>query len=82
MSVVVTRKALLEAARSALGPGITASEAIIVGYSQLVGEPLDPFAFDDAAVIARAERLLAEGIGVEDAVATARAELATWRIEL
>ena len=80
MSLVVTREALLEAARSALRPGITPAAAIVIGYSQIIGQPLDPFEFDDAALILRAERLLAEGLGVSAAVQTAHAEKATWGI--
>jgi hypothetical protein len=74
----VTRESLREAARRALRPGLSAHQAVVVGYAQLVGEPLDPFAFDDAAVILRAERLLLEGLSAPDAVRAARDELVTW----
>jgi hypothetical protein len=76
----VTREALLEAARTVLQTGLSGEQAVVVGFSRLVGEPLDPFAFDEAAVILRAERLLMEGLGVVDAVHIAREELVTWAV--
>ena len=79
MSPPVTREALLVAAREALEPGLAPDLAVVVGYSRLIGEPLDPFRYDDAALVLRARRLLDEGLGVAEALRTARAELATWR---
>ena len=40
--------------------------------------PSSPWLLNDAAIILRAERLLIEGIKVDTAVATARAELIAW----
>jgi hypothetical protein len=78
VSADITRDTLLVAARKHLGPGMTRQQAVVVAYAELVGEALDPWAFDDAAIILRAEALLLEGLTVVDAVATAREELATW----
>jgi hypothetical protein len=80
LSAPVTREALLVAAREALGPGLAADLAVVVGYSRLIGEPLDPHRYDDAALLLRARRLLDEGLSVAEALETARAELATWSV--
>lgn len=80
VSTAVTREALIEAARAELRPGLSRRQAIVIGFSALLGERLDPERFDDAALILRAERLLLEGLSVVDAVATARAEAVTWGI--
>lgn len=77
----ITREALVAAARRVLRPGISEHQAVVIGYAELVGVPLDPFAFDDAAIILRAERLLIDGVVVPEAVATARREMATWNVE-
>lgn len=74
----MTRNELLEAARDALKPGVRPAEAVVLAYAKLVGEPLDPEGFDDAAVLLRAVRLLDDGMSVVEAVATARREGATW----
>jgi hypothetical protein len=74
----VTREALLAAARAELRPGLTRMQAVIVGYSGLIGARLDPSGFDDSAVILRAERLLEEGLSVVDAVEAASREGVTW----
>ena len=80
MTSRVTREALLVAAREALEPGLGAELAVVVGYSRLMGEPLDPHRYDDAALLLRASRLLDEGLSIADALGTARAELAMWRV--
>ena len=74
----VTVDALVAAANRALQPGIRREEAVVIGYAELVGEPLDPFDFDHAAIILRAARLCMDGLGVGEAVRTARHEQATW----
>jgi hypothetical protein len=74
----VTRDELLEAARVALKPGVRPEEAVVLAYAKLVGEPLDPRGFDDAAILLRAVRLLDDEMSVAEAVATARREGATW----
>ena len=74
----VTHEALLVAARAELRPGLTRMQAVIVGYSGLVGARLDPCGFDDSALILRAERLLEEGLSVVDAVEAATREGVTW----
>lgn len=81
MSAPVTRAALLEAARTEVRQGLGSEAAVVVAWSRLTGEPLDPYGFDDAAVILRAERLIVDGLGVADAVAAARAELVTWKAQ-
>jgi hypothetical protein len=58
--------------------GLTAEQACVIGYSELTGEPLNPYAFDDAAVILRAERLVLDGLLLEVALGTARRELVTF----
>ncbi len=78
--MTVTRHALLAAARRALRPGINDHQAVVIGYAELTGEPLDPWAFDDAAVVLRAERLLLDGLPVDEALRTAREEHATWNL--
>lgn len=77
-AAAISKEALLAAAQRALGPGITREQAVIIGYAELSGEPLDPWLLDDAAVILRAERLLIEGLLAAEAIATARREHATW----
>lgn len=77
---MIDREALREAARRLMQPGITPEHAVVIAYSDLAGKPLDPWAFDDAAIILRAERLLIEGLLVADAVETARAEFVTWNV--
>ena len=62
------------------GPGITWCQAIILGFAELTGEPLDPYAFDDAAILLRAERLFQEEVAVDEALRTAREELVTWSV--
>lgn len=74
----MTRDALLDAARRYQHPGVSADQAIVLAFAELAGAPLDPWSLDDAAVVCRAETLILDGLGVADAVATAREELATW----
>ena len=51
MTEPFTTEALLEVARRHHRPGINADVALILGYAELAGAPLDPYGFDDAAVI-------------------------------
>lgn len=82
MNGELTREMVIEAARRWLRPGITRPQALALGYAEACGQPLDPCDFDDAAVLLRAETLLLEDVDVAAAVRTARAELATWNLEL
>lgn len=80
----VSPDALLAAARQVLSShlsGISNEQAVVIGYSQLIRQPLDPELFDDSALILRAERLVLDGLNVAGAVATAREEFATWNVE-
>ena len=78
MSRKVAPEALLDAARRHRRPGINARVALVLAYAELEGNRLDPEAFDDAAVILRAERLLMDDVPVVLALATAREELVTF----
>jgi hypothetical protein len=75
-----TREAVVAAARRVLGPGISEYQALLIGYAEVTGEPLDPYSFDDAAILLRAERLLHEGFVVPDALRSAREECVTWSV--
>ncbi len=79
-TIHVTSGALAEAARRILRPGITAHQAVILAYTELVGNPLDPWDFDDAAVLLRTERLFEDGLTVPEALAIARAELIRFSV--
>jgi hypothetical protein len=57
---------------------ITVEQALLLAGAALDGAPLDPYDFDDAAVLLRAERLFLDGLTVAQALATARAESATF----
>ena len=74
----IARDELVLAARRHRRPGISVRQAFVLAYAELTDAPLDPWSFDDAAVILRAETLLIEGLDVVTAVATARAEFATF----
>lgn len=74
----VTDTDLLVAAQRHQRPGISQHVAIVLGYAELIGHPLDPENFDQAAVILRAERLLQEDLPVDVALRTAVAEFATF----
>jgi len=74
----ITREVLLAAARRHLRPDISSRVALVLAYAELSGEPLDPWSFDDAAIVLRSETLLIEGFDVATAVETARAEFATF----
>lgn len=74
----ITPAALLAAAREHVRPGISFEQGVVIGYSQLSGEELDPWNFDDAAVILRAERLIHDGVNVGIAIRAARDELVRW----
>lgn len=75
---MITRESLLVAARRYLRPGITREQAVLLGYAELEGNPLDPHGFDDAATLLRAERLFLDGVNANTALSTARSELPTW----
>jgi hypothetical protein len=76
----VDREELRVAARRHYRPGISPHQAIILGYAELAGCPLDPAGFDDSAVMLRAERLVLDDVPVGEALATARREAATWGV--
>ena len=77
MKTKVSREALLVAARRHQRPGISDRVALVLGYTDLVGYPLDPEAFDDAAVLLRAERLLMDDVPLREALRTACTECVT-----
>jgi hypothetical protein len=60
--------------------GIIEEQAAVMALADLQGSPLDPYSFDDAALLLRAERLLHDGLSVAHALGTAREELATFAI--
>ena len=74
------REALREAAHRHHRKGISQHQAVVLGYAELVGTPLDPEAFDDAAILLRAERLLLEDVGLSEALGTARRERVTFSL--
>lgn len=74
----ITRDAVVHEARRLLGHfehRITPDQAILMAAAELLGAPLDPFAFHAAAVLLRAERLFIEDVPIDEALATARREL-------
>ena len=74
----VTKAALRDAARKHLVPGINPRIATILAFAELKDEPLDAEAFDDAAIILLAERLVLEDVPIELALASARQERVTF----
>jgi hypothetical protein len=80
MNAHVDREALRLAAHRHHRKGISKHQAILLGYAELVGAPLNPYGFDDAAILLRAERLLHEDLGLSEALSTARRELVTWSL--
>ena len=76
----ITTEMIVVVARRLLRPGLTKLQAVICAVAELDGRPLDPFAFDDAAILLRCERLTSEGVDVTEAIAAARRELTTWGI--
>ena len=76
----ISRDELTAAARGFVRPGISIPVAFVLGFADLSGQPLNPEAFDDAAVILRCERLVDDGIGLSEALRTAHAERVTWRL--
>jgi hypothetical protein len=73
------REALREATERWLArPGFRPEEAVVLGAADLLGDPLDPWSFDDAAIVLRAARLVDDGVHVVDAISTARNERATF----
>ena len=76
----ITREELKAAAREFALPGVPLPVAFVLAYATLAGEPLDIEAFDDSAVVARARRLVEDGVGLSEALRTAHAERVTWRI--
>ena len=77
---LVDREELRAAAHRHYRPGISKRQAIVLGFAELTGQPLDPDAFDDSAILLRAERLLLDGVRIGEALAVARTELATWGV--
>jgi hypothetical protein len=55
-----------------LRPGISPEVACIVAYADLTGAPLDPYDFNDSAVICRAELLVLDGVPIGIAIEAAR----------
>ena len=76
----ITTEMIVGVARRLKQPGLTNLQCVICAVAELDGRPLDPFAFDDAAIILRCERLTSEGVDVTEAIAAARRELTTWGI--
>ena len=76
----IDREALKAAAHRHYKPGISGRQAILLAFTELRGTPLDPDIFDDAAILARAERLLLEDLSLSEALGTARRELVTWSV--
>jgi len=76
----VDREALRQAAHRHRRQGISNRQALILAYAELIGAALDPYAFDDAAILIRAERLLLEDLGLSEALNSARLELVTWGV--
>jgi hypothetical protein len=74
----ITPEMLATAARLLLRPGISKVQAVVLAFAELDGRPLDPERFDDSAMILRCERLLDDGVGIEQALRTAHAEHITW----
>ena len=74
----LTRLARRHYTRLATQGGITPEECVVLAAAELAGAPLDPFVFDDAALLHRAERLVIDGFAASDALTTARAEQASW----
>ena len=78
-----SQQQLLEATERVLATypqGITPEQAVILACAELSSSPLDPFGFDDAAVLLRAELLVVEGLVASEALRTARREMATWGV--
>ncbi len=80
MNAYLDREALRLAAHRHYRKGISKHQAIVVAFSELVGAPLNPEAFADAAILLRAERLLLEDLGLSEALGTARREPVTWSV--
>ena len=76
----ITTEQIVVVARRLQQPGLTKLQCVICAVAELDGQPLDPFAFDDAAILLRCELLISEGIDVTEAIAAARRELTTWGI--
>ena len=76
--IEITSDLLIATARRHRRPGISTLQSFVLAYAELSDASLDPWSFDDAAVILRAESLLIEGLDLATAVATARGEFATF----
>ena len=76
----ITTEMIVVVARRLLQPGLSKLQCVICAVAELDGQPLNPAAFDDAAVILRCERLVGDGLDLGEALRTARAERITWRI--
>ena len=76
----ITTEMIVVVARRLQQPGLSKLQCVICAVAELDGQPLDPFAFDDAAILLRCERLTSEGVDVTEAIAAARRELTTWGI--
>ena len=76
--IEITRDLLIATARRHRRQGISTLQSFVLAYAELSDASLDPWSFDDAAVILRAESLLIEGLDLATAVATAGAEFAAF----
>jgi hypothetical protein len=75
-----SRAAVIAAARREVRDGISPEMAVLIGYSAAAGERLNPEAFDDSAILLRAERLLDDGMRLGEAITEARENLVTWAL--
>lgn len=79
-TLLVSREALRVAAHRHRRHGISSHMAIVLAFAELSGDPLDPWVFDDAALLLRAERLVLDDVPVSEALEVARMEFATWSV--
>jgi hypothetical protein len=70
----MTAAELVEKVLLQYNQALTFDQAIVVAASEAAGDPLDPRTSVEAAVILRAEVLLAQGVTVHDAIGRARAD--------
>lgn len=72
---LATADKYLRAASRYAAPGFTAIHTWVLTLTLCHGEPLDPCEFDDAALLVRADALVASGMCVRQALRTAREEM-------
>lgn len=78
--LALSSEAVIAAARQELRDGISIEIAALIGCSAVMGKRLDPEAFDDSAILLRAERLVADGMRLDEAVAEARENFVAWTL--